>query len=551
MKPFGPAFAHEAALASPSVTMEAAPARTRIRALAIVLIALLAVLGGRSVQLAFAGDPNAARARPAAQTQLARADLTDRNGVLLATTVRAFTLTATPARVWNPPETAAALARVFPELDRAVTERRLADRDRTLVYLRRGLTPSQRAQVMELGLAGIGFEAEDRRVYPNGSLAGHALGYTNRDLEPLAGVERGLNERIRAAGDEAVRLSLDVRIQYAAEVELARAAETSRATGGAVVVLDGRTGETLALASWPALDPNNAGAATRESSRNRASGERYEMGSTVKAFTVAMALDLGLSNTSERFDLQRAYTVDGRAIVDHDRAPVSSGLREILTHSSNKGAAMIALRVGAQRQRSYLARLGLLEASPLQLQENAAPIAPRTQSRLDVATLGYGYGLAVSPAALAGAYTVFANNGQRVAPTFAVHREGDTIRRDPVFSPEATRATLEMLRATVQTGTGREADVPGLAIAGKTGTAEKLGEGAGYDQDRMFSSFAAIFPAFDPRYVIVLALDEPARTAATGGHATGGAVAARPVGRIAQRIAPMLGLRVQPVNAGR
>lgn len=542
-------FAHEARLdAIP--TAEAAPARARIRILAIGALCLMALLAGRSVQLAFSGDPTDAATRGAQTQTHARADLVDRNGVLLATTVRAYAMTATPERVWNPRETAAALVRAFPDLDRAATERRLADRSKRVVYLRRGLTQTQREEVMDLGLAGVGFETEDRRVYPNGTLAGHAVGYVSRDMEALAGVERGMDGAITAAGDAPLRLSLDVRIQYAAETELARAAETSHARGGAAIVMDGRSGEVLALASWPALDPNNPGAATREEGRNRVSGDRYEMGSTIKPFTVAMALQLGLTHAGERFNLSAPFAIDGRTITDHERMPPNSGLREILMYSSNKGAAQIALRVGGARQRAFLGRLGLLRASPLQLAENAAPIAPQTGSRLDVGALGFGYGLAASPAALAGAYTVFANNGAYVRPTLLMRNPGDPIERTPVFSPETTRAVIAMLRDTVRGGTGREADIPGLAIAGKTGTAEKLSEAEGYDQDRMFSSFAAIFPASDPRYVIVLALDEPARTAATGGHATGGAVAARPVGAIAARIAPMLGLRVAPQTAG-
>ncbi len=538
MKPFAFAEASE-----PGAAVEAAPARRRIRVLAIAMFVVLALLAGRSVQLAFAGDPTARQAHAAAP-ELARADLVDRNGVLLATTVRAFTMTAQPALVWSPRETASALRRVFPDLDAAATERRLADRSRDLVYLKRGLSARERAQVMDLGLGGIGFETEERRYYPNGALGGQALGYTDRDLNALAGVERGLDAAIRRGGDAPVRLALDVRVQYAAETELDAAARAAHATGGAAIVLDGRTGEALALASWPALDPNNPGAATPEQRRNRFAGERYEMGSTLKPFTVAMALDLGLARSDEVFDLAAPYAVDGVAVRDFEPVPAPATLRAIIAHSSNKGAAQIALRVGAARQRSYLDRLGLLRASSLQLEENAAPITHPAQSRLDVATLGFGYGLALSPAALSGAYTVFANQGAYVAPTLRALGPGETPRRTRVFSAATTSIVLGFLRATVREGTARAADVPGLGLAGKTGTADKLGDDLRYDRARMVSSFAAIFPAEDPRYVIVLALDEPERTAANGGVATGGAVAAGPVGRIARRIAPLLGLHV-------
>ncbi|MGE3142722.1 MAG: peptidoglycan D,D-transpeptidase FtsI family protein [Hyphomonadaceae bacterium] len=508
----------------------------------------LLLLAGRAVQLAFSGDPSAA-GRQQAAAQMPRADIVDRNGVLLATTIRAYTLTARPDRVWDAPATAAALLRQFPDLDRAATLRRLTDRSRDLVFLRRDLTERDRAAVLDLGLAGLGFENEERRVYPNGALAGHVLGYTNTDLKALAGVERGLDRRIAQGRQAPVRLSIDARIQHAAEAELDAAARISRAEGGAVIVLDGRTGETLALASWPALDPNRFASASAAAQRNRASGERYEMGSTIKAFTVATALELGLARMDESFDLASPMIVDGHSIVDDEPMRGPGGLNDILIHSSNKGAAKLALRIGSTRFVDYLRQLGLLQAAPLQIAETAPPLPLRLQSQLDVATLGFGYGLGVSPTAMAGAYTVFANHGARVSPTLLALKSGDPVTRTPVYSAETTRAVLGLLRAVVRSGTGREADVPGLAIAGKTGTAEKIDGAANYDSDRMFSSFAAIFPAFDPRYVIVLSLDEPARTAATGGRATGGAVAAAPVGRIAARIAPMLGLRVETRDA--
>ncbi len=526
---------------------EAAPARARIRAVSVLAILLFLMLGVRAGQLAFSGESAGARGGAIVDPLRARADIVDRNGVLLATTVRAYVLTAQPARVWDANATAARLLEIFPEMDRAVLLRRLMDRSVDQIHLRRGLSPAQRARVHDLGLAGIGFENEARRVYPHGALGGHALGYVDRDLNPLAGAERGFNGMLQ--GDAPLRLSIDVRVQYAAERELLGAMRASRARAGAVIVLDGRTGETLALASAPQLDPNNPAFASPFAQRNRAVGDRYEMGSTIKPFVVAMALDSGRARADEGFNLVAPFSVDGQAVRDYEPAPAQASLADILIHSSNKGAALLALRVGAARQRAYLQRLGLYEASSIETPESAAPIAPRGGGRLDTATLGFGYGLAVSPAAIAGAYTAFANEGARVRPTLRALSAGAEVDRIPVFSAEAARVTLGAMRETVRRGTGRAADVPGLALAGKTGTAEKLDGAAGYSADRNVSSFAAIFPAFAPRYVIVLALDEPARTAATGGLATGGAVAAGPVGRIAARIAPMLGLRLEPGQA--
>lgn len=520
---------------------EAAPARNRVRALALGIFLVLLLLAGRAVQLAFSGDPLAEPRASRGAAALPRADIVDRNGVLLATTVRAYALTATPARVWDAPQIADALRRVFPDLDRETTIRRLTDTSRRLVYLRRGLTAEQRTRVHELGLAGIGFETEHHREYPHGTLAAHTLGFTDVDLNALSGVERGLDADIRAGGAEgrAVRLSLDVRMQYALEEELDSAARAANATGGAAILLDGRTGETLALASWPAFNPNEAGAAPSNARRDRVAGDLHELGSTIKPFTVAMALQEEVTRSGELFDLRAPFAVDNSTITDHDPVQGMATLGDILAHSSNVGAARLSVRLGGVRQRSYLERLGLTSAATLELGRNQAPIAPQARTRRDVAGLGFGYGLAATPAALAGAYTVFANDGARVAPTLRARAPDAAIERTPVFSPEVTRQLLVYMRQVVTNGTGRAADVPGLLVAGKTGTAEKLDGATGYDQSRNFSSFAGVFPANNPRYVIVLALDD------AGEGAAGGMVAAPAVARTLRRIAPMLGLQVE------
>lgn len=543
MKPVGPQafFVAAESEAETPAPFEAAPARGRIRLLALIVFALFFVLAGRAVQLAFTGGHPSRASTPAAAT--VRADLEDREGVLLATTVRAYALTATPSRTWSPPETARALKRMFPDLDLAVTERRLGDQDRRLVYLRRGLTPEQREQVDALGLPGIGFEAEERRIYPHGRLAAHALGFTDVDLNALGGLELGLDDAIREAGarGEPVRLSLDVRLQYAVEVELDRAAREAHAEGGAAILLDGRSGETLAIASWPSFDPNDAGASSDNARRDRAGGDVHELGSTIKPFTIAMALDEQRARPNERFDLMQPFIVDGLQIHDHEPIRGMSGLSDIVAHSSNVGAGRLALRVGAERQRFYLGQLGLLAPSSLELARRQAPIAPEPRSRRDVAGLGFGYGLAATPAALAGAYSVFANDGALVQPTLLLRGEGEEAAHTQVFTPQTTRRVLSYMRAVVTRGTGHAADVPGLEIAGKTGTAEQWG-GEGYEESRNFSSFASIFPGSDPHYVLVLALDGP--RVAEGDLATGGAVAAPAVARIARRIAPILGLNV-------
>ncbi|MBT9447389.1 MAG: penicillin-binding protein 2 [Hyphomonadaceae bacterium] len=522
--------------------VEPAPGRSRINRLAIVMMAVFGLLAARAVQLSLAGAPASARvAAPVAMPVLARADLVDRNGVLMATMLPSWTLAGEPEKVWDAAQAARRLATVVPGLDAAATERRLRSKSK-FVHLKPGLTTSQRRAVHDLGIAGISFEREQRRVYPNGVLAGHALGSVNRDGAGAGGVEAALDADIRRAAEAGtqVALSIDTRIQYALETELADAAWGAKAKGGAGVILDGRTGEVLAIASWPQVDPNAPGAGTDVARLNRATGAVFEMGSTLKPFTAAMALDLDQLRLAERFDLTASLNVDGVTIRDPHPFAGPATIREAMSHSSNVAMAQVALRVGAARQRDYLGRLGLLEKPSIEIGGMPAPLLPRGDSRLTTAVLGYGHGLAPTLVALAGAYTVFTNGGARTNPTMLRHADGDPVRRTRVFSALSTQETLQLMRDVVVEGTARRADLGGLDIAGKTGTAEKPGADGKYDPDVLFSSFAAVFPARAPRYVIVLALDEPQRTAENGNLATGGAVAAPAVGRVVARIAPFL-----------
>ena len=545
MRPLGPSavFSHERL---PQAPLEAAPARNRVRFLALSIFAVLILLAGRAVQLAFSGDPSA-RAQSAQVIALPRADIVDRNGVLLATTVRAWALTAEPARVRNVVETADTLMQHFPGLERETLLRRLGNTEQTTIFLQRGLTEEQRDRAVALRLRGIGAQAEHRRDYPQGALAAHVIGFTGIDLNPQAGIELGLDEQVRAAGAEgrSVRLSIDVRMQYALESELDAAARASGASGGAAILLDGRTGETLALASWPTFNPNEINRSSADARRDRVAGDIHELGSTIKPFTVAMALEEELAASGELFDLSQPLELDNTIIADHEPITGYATLRDILSRSSNVGAARLALRVGGARQRAYLERLGLTEATTLQLGRRQAPLAPAARTRRDVAALGFGYGLATTQATLASAYTVFTNNGARVTPTMLALGSDANVERAQVFTPAVTRQVLTYLRAVVTDGTGRAANVPGLAVAGKTGTAEKPGGAQGYDESRNFSSFAGVFPANDPRYVIVVALDD------TGAGEAGGLVAAPVVARTLRRIAPMLGLRVEPAASAR
>lgn len=519
------------------------PLPNRGQWLAFALCAVLAWLGARALALSLGGRADGPDA-PAVIAANTRADLVDRNGLVLATLAPTYALTAEPAGIWGVKETASALIAVLPRLARADVERRLAS-TRKEVYLLRGLTPAERDKVFALGLAGVSFVEEARRFYPHGKLAAHVLGSAGVDLVGQSGMERGFDAILRAGDIDALPTSIDLRMQYALEVELASAVERAGALGGAGVLLDGQTGEVLALASNPTFDPNRPPGPMADVRKNRAVSERFEMGSTIKPFTVAMALDLGVAAPGEMFNLTPPYFVSGVEIREPHPLEGPADLRAIIAKSSNIGAAQLAQRVGARNQRAYFARLGLDQASKIELPGSAVPNLGPDDRPLTVAIRGYGHAMSISLVALAGAYTAFVNAGEVVTPRLRLLLAGDRVEKRRAFSPASANAVLDYMRTTVVSGTAQKARLANIAIAGKTGTAEKF-EAGGYAQDRMLSSFAAIFPADAPRYVLVLALDEPRPIE---GGATGGAVAAPSAARVITRIAPFLGLGLDATTA--
>ena len=546
MKPFRDPLLDEALEASPVV---AAPARGRIRIAALVVAIVFAGLALRATQLAFAGAPEIAELSVPAATQ-ALGRVLDRNGTLLIGAGQGQVLVARRELVWDAPATARALAEVLPGLDAEALAARLTERERGVVYVRRGLTQAQAQAALDLGLAGLSVEAEPRRVYPNGALAGQTLGYTDIDLDPLAGVELGLAQAIAAQAE--VRLSLDLRVQHAVEAELAAGAEAAGARSGAMVVLDGRTGEILALASWPFLDPNRQGGATEEERRHHAVGARYELGSSVKPLTFAMALDAGVLQANERFDTSGGVRVEDLLITDSEPAAAPIGLETALARSSNVAAAMAALRVGGPLQTQYLQRLGFDERFEIGLPEAAAHRLAAASRATDVAARGYGYAMLMSPLALASAYTVFVNDGRRVSLSLRPRPEAEA-EYTRVFSPEAARIVREAMARALPEGTGWRAASASFGLAGKTGTARRLTAQGTYEENRVVASFAAVFPAAAPRFVMAVVVDEPVRGVEEGAGPTGGGVAAPIAGRAALRIAPFLGLRTAqtaPVGTG-
>ncbi len=479
---------------------------------------------------------------PTAPTIVQRADILDRNGVVLATNVLTASLFADPREIPDAAGAAQLLATVLPELSVGELETRLG-LDGTFVWIKRNLTPRQQYDVNRLGIPGLYFQEEEKRVYPQGSLVAHVVGFTDIDGRGLAGIEQSFDDVLNA-GAHPMRLSIDVRIQHIVRQEVTNAIEAFEAIGGTGIVLDVRTGELISLVSLPDFDPHRAGTATEEQRFNRATLGTYEMGSTFKLLTAALALDSGLVTLTDTFDATHPIRVGGFTIEDYKPENRFLTVPEVLVYSSNIGAAKMAMTVGEERQREFFDRMGMFRATSIELPEAGEPLYPSTWRPINTMTAAFGHGIAVTPLHLASAVAALVNGGTLRPATLIARAPDEVFEGEPVVSASTSLAIRQLMRLIVETGTGRKADVPGYLIGGKTGTAEKL-QASHYSQNARVASFIGAFPMNDPRFVVFVMVDEPKPNEFSHGYATGGWVAAPAVGRIVQRMAPLLG--IEPV----
>ncbi|KQW72194.1 penicillin-binding protein [Phenylobacterium sp. Root77] len=525
---------------------------TRIRiffvlALFSAAFALLAIGATRAALFSDAGRSGGY----AGPVGASRADLVDRNGAMLAADLLHYGIYVDPREIWDADETRRALRSALPNLNRQRLEKVLASERRGFVAA--GLTPEVRARIHALGLPGVTFEPEERRVYPLGTTAAHLIGFADTGGVGLAGAERALNDTIRggAASKTAVPLSIDLRVQAALEDELYKAAAEFQPRGAVGIVTNVHTGEILGMASYPTFDPNQVAKADDDAKLNRAAASIYEMGSTFKAFTVAIGLDTGVANPSSTFDARVPYQLGYRTIKDYHATRKILTLVDVFIHSSNIGTAKLAESVGAERLHKYFDNLGLTRPAQVELLESARPLSPRKWDMDAVASTSFGHGMNVSPLAVTGAMGALLNGGYMVPLTIKKMDAGRRPQGQRVLSEQTSLQMLQIMRANVISGSGKSANAPGLSVGGKTGTGEKYDPAIrGYSTQRQVSSFAAVFPTAgavqEDRYFVLILMDEPHGTAKTYGYSTGGWVAAPAAGRVIDRIAPFLGVQRQP-----
>jgi cell division protein FtsI (penicillin-binding protein 3) len=476
-----------------------------------------------------------------------RPDIVDRHGQLLATDVATHSLYADPQLVLDIDEVVEKLTAALAGLDRAEVRRALADRGRRFAWIARGLTPRQAQRVHDLGLPGLAFRTELKRVYPLGALAGHVVGTVNVDNKGLVGLERWLDDSGKVEAVQgtdrsekpALRLSLDVGVQHAVSEELQAAVARYSATGAAGLVLDLISGEVLAAASLPSADPARPSDWLELRQADKLMSGTFELGSVFKTLTVAMALEAGVADLNSLYDVRRPLTIGANTITDLHPSGRPLSVREVFLHSSNVGAGLIALDLGADRQRQFLAKLGLIEPIRTEAGAIAPPQLPKHWGRIETVTIAYGHGIAVAPLQLAAAMAGVIV-GTKVTPTFLAQAGPAGTR----LVSQATSARIqEILRLNVTSpvGTGRRADAAGYRVGGKTGTAEMPGRG-GYQAKAVISSFIGAFPMDAPNYLTLVMLFEPEPAAGIAPGITAGVNAAPTTARIVDRIAPVLGV---------
>ena len=534
-------------------------ARTRLFFMSCAFAMAFVAVGAKMGVLA-ASQPAEPRVQTSgAQIISQRADITDRQGRVLATNLLTHSLYAHPHQMVDPEGAARSLVKIFPDLSLERLQKDFTGK-RTFVWIKKKISPEQMQAVHDIGEPGLLFGPREMRLYPNGHIASHILGgatfgkedVASAEVVGVAGVEKAFDRWLRDPSHDGapLTLSVDLTVQAAMEEVLGNGMKVMNAKGATGILMEVGTGEILAMASLPDFDPNERprpllkGDPSDSPLFNRAVQGQYELGSTFKIFPVAQAIDLKLVSPATMIN-GRAPMRIGKYLINefrnHNYGTLS--VTDIIVKSSNVGTVRVAQLLGPDRQRDFLGKLGFFEPTTIEMSEapTGKPLVPKRWPAVTSATVAFGHGLAASPLHLAAAYATIANGGKRVMPTL-IH---DRSKRggEQVLSPEAARTAVQMLRQVVVRGSGRSANVEGYEVAGKTGTADKPRPSGGYYGNKVVSTFASVFPASDPKYVLVLSLDEPTATGAGGESRTAGATSAPVAAEVIRRVAPLLGLR--------
>ena len=525
----------------------------RIRIVALGFACVYIIIAGRLVQIGVRHEvPAGIKSSAAEEISAARPDLLDRNGEILATDVKTVSVFAEPRRIVDKDEAVELITAILPDVDASDLRKRLGAR-RGFVWVKRAITPKQQQEIFRLGLPGIGFLPDNKRVYPNGPLAAHVLGFANIDNIGIAGMEKYIDGQgladLHGAGFNIVNndlkpitLSLDLRITHAVRDELVQGMAKFRAKAAAAAIMDVNSGEIIALVSLPDYDPNNPTDALEPDKINRMSVGVYEMGSTFKAISIAMALESGKVNLNSRLDARDSLRYGRFTIHDFHATHRMLTVPEVFYHSSNIGTAKMALMVGVSGHQAFLRKMGQLDRLRTELPESAMPLIPKNWGELNTMTIAFGQGLNVAPLQAMMAVAGLTNGGFLIKPTFLKRSEAEGRKDAPrVVRPEVSESMRYLMRLNAEIGSAKAVNIDGYFVGGKTGTADKIIHGH-YSKDRVFTTFMAIAPADKPKYLFLTLMDEPQGLAENGGYHTAAYNSGAVTGKIIERAGPMLGL---------
>ncbi len=479
-----------------------------------------------------------------------RSDIIDRNGVLLAVNLETASLYANPRILMDLEDAAKKITTLFPELNYEATYKKLSSSS-SFVWIKRNLTPDEQYQINSLGIPGLYFKEEEKRIYPHKNLLAHVLGNVDVDGNGVSGIEKQFNTYLSGKDylgviNSPMQLSVDVRVQNIVHNALKEAMDEFKALGASGIVMDVNSGEVISMVSLPDFDLNTPSNAENEARFNRSTYGKYEMGSTLKTFNMALGFEKSNLKMDDLYDISEPLKVGGFSIRDYHQKKTQLTADEAYVVSSNIASAKIALEAGEAEQKSFLMKLGLLDEVEIELPEVRVPSYPDNWGKASTMTISFGHGISVTPMHVVKATAALVNGGILYPTTLIKKDKYDFLNvGQRVVSEDTSNKIRKLMRWAVKYGTGSKSNIDGYLVGGKTGTASKLTKGR-YNESLNISSFIASFPMNSPKYVVFVMLDEPVGNKKTAGYTTGGMIAAPVVKNIISRAAPILG--VLPVD---
>ena len=513
----------------------------------VMLIMSFTIIGYRTISLASINKNNVsnkvyAEIENESIPKSLRGNIYDRNNKILATTINTLSLNVNPQEILNIHQTIAKLIKVFPQLEEKVLYKKL-NSNKKFINLLKEISPREYVSLLNAGIEGLKIETKNKRIYPNNTLAAHILGATDIDGNGIAGIEKKFDSQLQDGSN--VTLSIHSGIQHITRTLLLDQIKKFKAEGGAGIIMNAKNGEVFSIVSLPDYNANNYNSILNYKLFNKATKGIYELGSTLKLITAAIAFDSNLINENDVFDVSKPLKVSSRIINDFHPLNYAINIPEVIVHSSNIGSAKIAEKFGSSTQLKYLRSLGLLSILSLEIPELGKPQVLIDKKVLSTMTISYGHGISITPMHLASATATIVNSGAKVNPTLI---KGKTEKKNEVIISNKTSLKMKSIMRLVVSnkyGTAKKAEAPGYLIGGKTGTAEKIKPSGGYSKKENIVAFTGAFPMNDPEFIITIMIDNPKGQKFSFGHRTAGWVVAPIVKKLVTRVAPILGVNPQ------